>query len=327
MRLRRSPERSDQPLRRRDLSTVGDDEPCTAPDPSCRHTGGVAAIDPIAIDRIDFSEVTLPPGSCWGGPLPIELVEGSGSVVDPAGESTREVSGVEVLGFADSDGSGSLDVVLSMMCGAGGTAFDLTVVPLTIDELGNLGVIGGSDLGPGSTRSGRNAEISAARLNGSDIVIDEVVQIADEPTCCYTGRAVTVYRWDGVEFIPTTSDQGGSPTTDDRFSEADAVETVRAYLLAAGARDYERAWAMLDSGYQAQNRSFERFVRFWNTVDIVGFNIDPVARRVAPGRFEMSTELWFDVFTGEDAAEYVEIEIAAVDGRLLITAYRSFGPV
>ncbi len=100
-----------------------------------------------------------------------------------------------------------------------------------------------------------------------------------------------------------------------------AAEFFRGYLLAAGARQYDIAWAMLSPAYQTKYRSFERFSAFWNTVEVTGFEPSQIAA-VSADSITMTVNIWFDMVQGGRQHEIVEVDVAVMEGRKLITDYR-----
>lgn len=120
---------------------------------------------------------------------------------------------------------------------------------------------------------------------------------------------------------PTTTPP---PAAVDEFaapSVSEATDFVRRYLLAAGARDYPGAWALLSSGYQAKYGGFDSFAAFWDAVALTGF--DAVRDLGSSGATRtLELDIWFDLLDGMRSNEVVHIDVTRGSTGDLITDYR-----
>ncbi len=145
-----------------------------------------------------------------------------------------------------------------------------------------------------------------------------------EPTCAGGIYYSYTWTWDGTQFSgPSDPPPGAAAPAATQVTAAAAEQLLRDYLLAAGARDYPAAWAMLSSGYQADYGGYDRFTSFWNGISLVG--ITGMTTTPSDSSAHIAANLWFDVIGGGRSDEYVEIEVGLVGGDLLITGYHSHG--
>lgn len=173
--------------------------------------------------EVDLQNTTFPADSCrrgeWASSPPITVVDGEGTAGeeyadDDLGTGYAEVYGVELAGYADIDGDGRDDVVVRLLCSAGGTHGEWIVVPLRLDGR-VLELLGGTSIGPVVTEPGlldlpdryggyRSSEIGDASLDGTDIVVTEAYDATgDQCNACHTGRASVRWSWDGSGFQPS----------------------------------------------------------------------------------------------------------------------------
>ena len=119
---------------------------------------------------------------------------------------------------------------------------------------------------------------------------------------------------------------GGStqPSADARNPSPElAVEALTDYFLAAGARNYQEAWASLSESYQREYGSYEAFTAFWERVDVVGINSTDVEIAQSPNStFTVTADLYFRLRDGTTSSEIVEVDVLASTDRTEITDYR-----
>lgn len=155
---------------------------------------------PPDIRAIDFSNTTLPAGSCAGGgwtnPYPLPVVGGEGRSGSDVDGSTAEVYVSDPANFLDIDGDGYEDALLQVTCGAGGTAGEQFVLPLTTTT-GTLTLLGGNIV-PSALLDAEveDSRIRGYRTDGMTVVVDEVIPVGDEPRCCFTGTRVVRWTFD-----------------------------------------------------------------------------------------------------------------------------------
>ena len=109
-------------------------------------------------------------------------------------------------------------------------------------------------------------------------------------------------------------------------SADEAASFLRAYFLTAGARDYPRAWAMCTARYQAKYVSYDRFVRFWDTVEFAGIDATHGLGVTDAGSALLQADVWFKGFSATTSKESVRIEVLSADGMLMLDDYVFLGP-
>lgn len=155
-----------------------------------------------SVDEVDVMSMTLPKGSCLdylerpAGPF--ELVDGVAQTgPDPAAE---DYVGVEVTtessAVLDLDGDGSSELVVSVVCHWGGSGFSTNVVPLSVDEQGD--VISAGPVLLDYFREHRTADVLSAE-GGGVLVVSGNEWLDGDAACCPSSSFTD--RWglrDGV---------------------------------------------------------------------------------------------------------------------------------
>lgn len=145
-----------------------------------------------------------------------------------------------------------------------------------------------------------------------------------EPTCADGTYYSHIWRWDGTTYSgpsdpPAAALPATSPPAAGSVTVAAAERLLRDYLLAAGAREYTKAWGLLSAGYQADYGGFDSFTRFWDRIAVVG--IDRMSTTINGGTATMTADLWFDVIGSGRQTDRATITMGVVGGQLRITAY------
>jgi hypothetical protein len=107
-------------------------------------------------------------------------------------------------------------------------------------------------------------------------------------------------------------------------SAAEAVALINRYLLAAGDRRYQEAFALLSPAVQADQDGYDGFVRFWSTIEVAGGHPDEVEVEVIddqPGRLTVTTRLFFEPIDRPRSVELVRIVVARSGTDLVIDYY------
>jgi len=198
----------------------------------------------VDVRSFDYKNVDYPAGSCrsdnWTNPKPIPVRNGEGTSGSKSDDDDLDLQNpvytyAEMyvggpVGYADFNGDGVEDVLVSVTCGAGGTYMDEFALPLTVED-DHLAILGGKPLTQvvGKSRGGVLSRIlkGSTRLDGTTIVVDEMYQVADdEPQCCYTGKATVRWRWTGGGFEAQVPETPGSKLNPNSLS-TDGIEPLR----------------------------------------------------------------------------------------------------
>lgn len=167
---------------------------------------------------VDLLNATLPSGTCGDGSTgwphdPIPLVNGEGESVDVSGGfGGASVTDATVLGYADFDGDGTDDALLSLsclgspiaMCCAGRASILTFAVPVTVGADGSVQLIGGAITGGYSNEAMR--AIREISLTGTTVVTTELIVYPEQYTEADVGHPpfdpVTVsYDFDGSRWV------------------------------------------------------------------------------------------------------------------------------
>lgn len=147
--------------------------------------------------------------------------------------------------------------------------------------------------------------------------IDQGFQIC-EPTCADGIYYSYIWTWDGE----TYSGRSDPPADDGAQLDASTAEDfLTAYLREAGARHYSSAWSMLSGRYQSKYGSYERFTRFWDSINLVGVN-SLASNPTSQSSVTITASLWYEKTTGVRQGEIVEVDLVMVNGAPLIDDYR-----
>lgn len=145
-----------------------------------------------------------------------------------------------------------------------------------------------------------------------------------EPNCADGYFYSYPWAWDGNAYTGPDADPG----RDDAVPPGDLsqLEPAKAafneYLLAVGARDYQRAWDMLEPGYQERYGGYDTFTAFWDTVDSVG--IERLDASWGFGFTNLDGTLWFQLKNGVRQTEDVYVSMSYGDPPK-IANYVSYG--
>lgn len=293
----------------------------TAP-PAVANTATTAPVPRPDIQRVDLRNALMPAGVCrWGREQPqaIQLVDGIGNTGDRGSDNYSEVLSMDVLGYVDISGDGVPEAVISTGCTGGGTAVDGSASVLSWDGQ-SLALLGGTEMSAVAGSGASDSRFGAVRLEGTRLIVNEVVQIGDDPRCCYTGKATVSWTYANGQWAHEVSQIDGIP------SLQDASGLLKRYFLAAGARRYEDAWSMLSLSYQVKYGGFAKFTSFWNRVRTVG--IDGVSEVGANQRngITIRADVWFALTDGTRSNERIEVDIDhGFDNELKISDYRFIG--
>lgn len=278
-------------------------------------TRGRAAATP-SLDSLRSAEVPAlcvhPAGTLVDGELPLERPN---DAPDPGYVTLRELAAV-----GDLDGDGRPEIAAVFGCSAGGVSWPDHVVVYR-DDLRPIGEVDIADPFPdvptwrGSVRTievvgGRARVAVSLEVTGSSTnsVVERSFTIAVEP-----GGGLDVQP----DRPPTAS--GDRPTA------AEASDALRRYFLAAGARRYGEAWAMLDAAYQRKYGGFEAFTGFWERIETVGIDGTREVAASSDGVTTLRADVWFALRAGNRSAEVVEVDVRRTGGELMITDYRYVG--
>lgn len=227
------------------------------------------------------------------------------------------------------DSDSPLEYVTTVRCSAGGVSWPEHLL-IYDDDLSIIADIGIETLWTNEAvwRAGFTSLEWGATINGSVAIEISAMEpmiyswfSIDALPCVVVGDTFT---GDPTQVDYRTGQPCGTESPATTLDAAGATDLLRQYLLAAGARDYSRAWGLLSPGYQAKYGSLARFASFWDTIDIVGINsteVEVLSDGPNP-KFVIHANLFFDLIDGGRSTERVDIDVGVVDGVWLITDYR-----
>lgn len=259
-----------------------------------RGDNGEAAGVALAPSTTALAATTVPTPQPPTQPSPMldRLVTSQGSVTLRPGESI----GIQLAG-AMTDGSAAPDALLRDVQWASSNPSIAWASP--------GGIVSATAPGQAvisATRDGVRALVNV-------LVIDGVTPPTTPPTTAPPRTAP-----------PTTVRSGGGvATTAEPQPDIDPTELLTRYFLAAGARRYSEAWDLLTPRYQAKYGGFDRFVAFWDTVDIVGLDGADILDG-PPDPVVVRADVWFKLRSGAATDEVVDVTL--VDDAQRIDDYR-----
>lgn len=120
-------------------------------------------------------------------------------------------------------------------------------------------------------------------------------------TSCADGYYYThIWTWDGSAYTGSDVDPNLSP--EDSAQIEAAKQSFNDFLLAVGARDYERAWAMLTPSCQEQLGDFEGFTGYWDGFEKFGIDNIHAYKRYEPSNPNAVTgldvQMWYELDDG-----------------------------
>ena len=83
---------------------------------------------------------------------------------------------------------------------------------------------------------------------------------------------------------------------------------------------------MCTARYQAKYVSYDRFVRFWDTVEFAGIDATHGLGVTDAGSALLQADVWFKGFSATTSKESVRIEVLSADGMLMLDDYVFLGP-
>lgn len=167
-----------------------------------------------SIDDIDFAAVAQSGGTCAEGvqsgrpPLLVPMSDGASQLLDERSVARLEV-GDDVL-FADLDGDGGDEAVVSVVCRYGANGEQHTVQVWTLD--GNRPVVAGRVTEAPETVAEASAfppAVAGVAVEGDEVVVTFTTYGDDDPHCCPSQSTAVRYTFDGDALVagdePVTS--------------------------------------------------------------------------------------------------------------------------